>query len=380
MVVLTMKCVTRDKLDEGISNLMNETHDRDVAGQNSGRADQPAVTAPGILQDLEAIMPGGVKTNVRLDQVSRWRVGGLARVMLQPHSAEQLQQVMAYISRHQLPYVVLGSTSNLLFADEGIDALVVQVGSALSGFRVEGPRVWCQAGLWVPGFARQLAQAGVTGAEHTCGIPGTLGGLICMNGGSQRRGIGDHLIDVVSVTPEGEQRVRSRQECDFRYRHSVFRTLREIIVSARFRFHQAESGQSVRREMLGILAQRRRKFPRKLPNCGSVFVSNPAMYAEFGPPGAVIEQCGLKGAQVGGAMISPLHANFIVNHDGARALDILSLISLARHRVREKTGYDMVAEVCYVSPRGDIIPAHIKADELVATDVDNLAGGPQWLQ
>ncbi|MFC4261034.1 UDP-N-acetylmuramate dehydrogenase [Marinobacter lacisalsi] len=345
---------------------MNGTHDRDVAGQASGVMEHPATINAGIIRELEAIVPGGVKTNVPLEQVSRWRVGGPARLVLQPRSAWQLQQVMTYVSRHQLPYVVLGSTSNLLFADEGIDVLVVQIGSALSGFQVEGARVRSEAGLWVPGFARQLALAGLTGAEHTCGIPGTLGGLICMNGGSQRKGIGDHLIDVVSVTPEGERRVRSRQECDFRYRHSVFQSLREIIVSARFRFRRAESCQSVRREMLGILAQRRRKFPRKLPNCGSVFVSDPAMYAEFGPPGAVIEQCGLKGSRVGGAMISPLHANFIVNHDHARALDILTLISLARCRVRDRTGYDMVAEVCYVSPCGDITPAHIKADELVA--------------
>ncbi|MFW5823373.1 MAG: UDP-N-acetylmuramate dehydrogenase [Marinobacter sp.] len=321
----------------------------------------------GLIHDLEAMVPGGVHRNIPLDQVSRWRVGGPARLVVTPRTMEELQHVMAYVSRHRVPYVVLGSSSNLLFADEGLDVLAIHIGASLGGFHVEGSRVWSEAGIWVPGFARRLAREGLTGAEHVCGIPGTLGGLICMNGGSQRKGIGDHIIDVTSVTPEGEKRVRTREECGFRYRHSVFREIGEIIVGARFRFQPAQERASVRREMLTILGQRRRKFPRKQPNCGSVFVSNPAMYEQYGPPGAVIEQCGLKGMRLGGAMISPLHANFIVNHDGATAADVLTLIGVARNLVREKTGYDMVAEVCYVSPVGEILPAHVKAEQFRVT-------------
>ncbi len=333
---------------------------------------------PELVEDLNALVPGGVYRDVPLAQVSRWRVGGLAPLVVAPGSVTELQQLMAYVSRRRLRYVVLGSSSNLLFADEGLEVLAIHMGQRLSDFRVEGNRVWSEAGLWVPAFARRLARAGLTGAEHTCGIPGTLGGLICMNGGSQRKGIGDHIIDVVSVTPEGEKRIRSREECGFRYRTSVFQGLGEIIVGARFRFTSSGSPQAIRSEMLTILGQRRRKFPRKLPNCGSVFVSNPAMYAQYGPPGAVIEACGLKGMRVGGAMISPLHANFIVNHDQARAADILTLIGVARRTVLERTGYNMAAEVCYVSPAGQIIPAHVKAEALcVPADVERLVAEPQ---
>lgn len=347
--------------------MMNGTHGVETMTQAKSGADRATILTPVVKRDLEAMVPDGVFYDVPLDQVSRWRVGGPARIVVQPRTTEQVQQLMAYVSRYQLPYVVLGSSSNLLFADEGIDVLVIHIGATLSDCRIEGPRVWSQAGIWVPGFARRLGIARLSGAEHICGIPGTLGGLICMNGGSQRKGIGDNIIDVTSVTATGELRVRRREECGFHTRHSVFRDVREIIVSARFQFLPVEDHQ-VRRDMLTILGQRRRKFPRKQPNCGSVFVSNPAMYAEFGPPGLVIEQCGLKGLVVGGAMISPLHANFIVNHSGARAADILALIGHARRTVREQTGYEMAAEVCYVSPRGDILPAHIKADELIARD------------
>ncbi|MGM0569519.1 UDP-N-acetylmuramate dehydrogenase [Marinobacter sp.] len=330
---------------------------------------------PGLEQDLNSLVPGGVHRNISLARVSRWRVGGTAPLVVAPGSVSELQRVMTYVSRHGLPYVVLGSSTNLLFADEGLEVLAIHIGARLGGFRIEGARVWSEAGIWVPAFARRLARAGLSGAEHTCGIPGTLGGLVCMNGGSQRKGIGDHVIDVTSVTAGGERRVRTREECGFRYRQSVFQGLGEIIVGARFRFSAADSPVLVRREMLAILGQRRRKFPRKMPNCGSVFVSNPAMYAQYGPPGAVIEQCGLKGMRVGGAMISPLHANFIVNHEAARATDILSLIGLARRIVRERTGYTMAAEVCYVSPAGEIVPAHIRAEALRLPSVDDSIPG-----
>lgn len=334
-------------------------------GKPDSKRGMSAQETRALARDLERLVPGGVHRDVPLDQVSRWRVGGLARLVVAPATMEQLQQVMAYVFRYRVPYVVLGSSSNLLFDDDGLGVLAIHMGSGLDAFRVEGCRVWSEAGIWVPAFARRLAQAGLTGAEHTCGIPGTLGGLICMNGGSQRKGIGDHILAVTSILPDGEMRVRSREECGFRYRHSVFREAGEIIVGARFRFRPATATAAVRRDMLTILGQRRRKFPRKMPNCGSVFVSNPAMYAQYGPPGAVIEQCGLKGMRLGGAMISPLHANFIVNHDRAKAADILTLIGMVRNVVRDRTGYDLVAEVCHVSPVGEIVPAHLKAEEFL---------------
>lgn len=320
------------------------------------------VYSAGLVSALRAISPAGVHTNVDLAQVSRWRIGGRAKVVVAPRSIAEVEQVMAFIHRHQLPYVILGSSSNLLFSDQGLDVLGLHLGNNLAAMGIDGTAVWSQCGMWVPGFARRLGRAGLTGAEHTCGIPGTLGGLLCMNGGSQRRGIGDSVVEVVTVTEQGEQKRYTREACGFAYRQSVFQSWREVIVSARFEFERAAEPGAIRRQMLAILRERRSKFPRKLPNCGSVFVSNPAMYADYGPPGAVIEQCGLKGLQRGGAIISPQHANFIINHDHATAEDVLGLIATIRKKVRERTGYDMPAEVRYVSPQGEIVPAHIQAE------------------
>ena len=117
--------------------------------------------------------------------------------------------------------------------------------------------------------------------------------------------------------------------------------------------------------MKNILASRRKKFPRKLPNCGSVFLSNPKMYDVVGPPGFAIEQAGLKGLREGNAQISPLHANFIVNLGGAKSRDVLFLIARARNDVFKRTGFKMDCEVRYVTKDGDIMQAHEYTDKAI---------------
>ena len=186
-----------------------------------------------------------------------------------------------------------------------------------------------------------------------------------MNGGSQRKGIGDHIKTVRTLTADGREKLYSRDDCQFRYRASIFQRINEIITEATFEFKKGDP-RTIRRELLGILRSRKNKFPQKLPNCGSVFVSDPSMYDQYGPPGKVIEACGLKGTKQGGAQISPLHANFIVNNGSATAYDILHLINLIRTRVHQSTGYQMQSEAIYVGPTGKLEPAHEKAARLFA--------------
>ncbi|MES1926946.1 UDP-N-acetylenolpyruvoylglucosamine reductase [Salinisphaera sp. T31B1] len=253
--------------------------------------------------------------------------------------------------------MVIGETSNLLFADEGLHVICVQMGSDFADVNIEGRRVEAQAGAWVPGFARRTMQAGLTGAEHIAGIPGALGGLVCMNGGSQRKGIGSSIVQVLSVDRAGHCVTRTRNECEFGYRKSVFQENGEVIARATFEFDQAQDRAGVRREMLRILSTRRKKFPRKQPNCGSVFKSDPAMYEDYGPPGEIIESLGWKGVRVGGAQVSNDHANFIINTGSATSKDVLTLISRIRANVFSETGYEMVPEVLFVDSSGRITPA-----------------------
>jgi len=311
-----------------------------------------------VIQELADICPSGVHQDVPLAQFSRWRIGGLADLVVEPRSVSQLCAIRAVLAREGLASVVIGDTSNLLFADDGLRAIMLRIAARMSRLRVEGSEVTAEAGLWVPHLARCLQRAGLTGAEHVCGIPGTLGGLICMNGGSQRRGIGSAVVNVTAVTPWGGATMLDQADCGFAYRTSVFQSNGFVIAVAQLRFAQAPDRSAIRRQMLAILRERRRKFPRKQPNCGSVFKSNPAMYAAIGPPGAAIERLGFKGYRIGDAMVSPRHGNFFVNAGKARSPDMLRLIQDVGDMVFETTGHRMESEVRYVTPAGVIRSAY----------------------
>lgn len=299
--------------------------------------------------------------NVSLATLGRWRIGGAGDLVVTPRSAASLAATLAVIARTGVAHAVIGDGSNLLFDDAGFRGVVVRVGRAFGGFRAQGDGlVEAGAGIWAPSFVRQVIGAGLGGATHAIGIPGTLGGLVTMNGGSQRRGIGENVLAVDVIERDGSRRVMTQAELGYSYRASALQAAGAVVISARFRFEPGDR-HGLRREAIAILAARRAKFPRIRANCGSVFVSDPELYARVGSPGEAIERAGLRGWAIGDAQISPDHANFIVNTGRARSADVLALIALARRRVEALTGVAMRAEVRYVSPGGGIRPA----DEVV---------------
>lgn len=310
-------------------------------------------------------------TNISLASISRWKIGGPAAMLVEPRSANEVAAVMAVLSGRPEPIFVMGDASNVLFDSMGFDGVVIRIGRAMSSMRIEGTRVQAEAGIWVPQFARRVGRAGLTGAEHTVGIPGTLGGLVLMNGGSQRKGIGLNVKRIRFADEIGQIRWIDQVDCGFAYRRSVLQDLRAVVVEVELSFKRA-APKVVLREMIDILASRRFKFPKNQPNCGSTFLSDPALYATMGAPGRVIEIAGLKGLRRGGAQISPLHANFIVNNGNATSEDVLWLIGHIRARVLASTGYLLNCEVRHVAPDGRVRPAHITAEE--RWDVSELLG------
>lgn len=322
-----------------------------------------------LFAELSKITSKSVSFNVPLSSLSYWKIGGMADVVVEPNSILQLAELRKLLSRYpEVPILYIGDGSNLLFDDAGFRGVIVKIGNNLSQVTFEGNFVSCESGAWVPGLAYHSYRKGLTGLEHTCGIPGRLGGLIYMNGGSERKAISDVLEDVTLIDKEGGIEVVKAKEFDFSYRVSPFQSEDKIIAAATLKLEVA-SVSVVRSKMRSVLSTRRKKFPRKLPNCGSVFVSNPSMYDLVGPPGFAIEKVGLKGLKIGGAQVSPLHANFIVNLGGARSEDVLKLIHLIRHKVHEDTDFWMESEVRYVSSSGGICQAHLKASELWSSNV-----------
>lgn len=306
---------------------------------------------------LEALLPGAVERQVPLAGIVRWRIGGPADLVVSPSGIAEIAAAMRLVRAAGVPLFILGDGSNMLMDSRGFRGVVLRIGRRMSGLRIAGQRAICGAGLWVPRLALELARRGLAGLEHVAGIPGTIGGLVLMNGGSQRKGVGTHVRRVTVVTPEGTTRDLGPEDLAFSYRYSALQGRGMVIAEVELALAPGDPA-AIRREMLDILAARRRKFPKNLPNCGSTFLSNPAMYAVVGAPGRAIEEAGLKGLAIGGAQISPLHANFIVNRGGATSDEVLALIAHIRGTVFARTGYRMDCEARFVTAEGEERPAH----------------------
>ncbi len=319
------------------------------------------MTLPNVLHNekldaLAALDIGDRVFNAPLSGYSSWQIGGPADLLVEPTTPQQVATVVTYARQNNVPLVVIGQGTNLLFADAGLRGIILKIGSNMSNLSIVGNRIIAEAGLWVPQLARQAMLAGLSGLEHTIGIPGTLGGLVMMNGGSHRKGIGENVVRVTVVDRDGQLVQMNREDCDFSYRHSALQGTGVVVVETELECPFGDLNQ-IRREMMTDLRERRTKFPRKQPNCGSVFLSTSEMHATVGPPGKVIEEAGLKGTRIGQAEVSQQHANFILNLGGATAADVLSLIAFIRKSIQQEIGFDLKCEARYVEPNGQIIPA-----------------------
>ena len=311
----------------------------------------------GLLDKLVQQDVGQYTFDVPLSNHNSWRIGGPADLLIEPDSALQVAEVVRFANQSQIPLIVIGQGTNLLFDDAGLRGIVLKLGEKFSAITIEGNRIIAESGAWVPGLACKAMRAGLAGLEHTIGIPGTIGGLVLMNGGSQRRGIGENVHRVEVVSREGVILDLNREECEFSYRKSALQGTGAVVVKVELECERQDPRQ-IRRMMLDDLRERRRKFPRKKPNCGSVFLSTSEMHASVGPPGKIIEDAALKGYRIGEAEVSHQHANFIVNRGNASSRDILSLIAHIRQTVNNRIGFELCCEVRYVSPEGIIMPAH----------------------
>ncbi|MCP4452455.1 MAG: UDP-N-acetylmuramate dehydrogenase [Planctomycetes bacterium] len=284
-----------------------------------------------------------------------WRIGGPADVMVFPATLDQLRDMMTLARDLEMPWIVIGKGSNLLFSDAGFRGLVIKLDRAFSKVTIEGGQVTAQSGVSMPRLACMTARAGLTGLEHTIGIPGSLGGLVAINGGSLRQSIGDVVTTVTVVTPEGDIQAIPKEECAFSYRHSNLLHSGNVIAEVTLELQKGHA-QMILKHMLGVLRERQAKFPLTLPNCGSVFTSRPELYHTLGPPGKLIEDLGLKGLTCGGVSVSHRHANFFVNTGCATAAHVLGLVAQVRGAIHDRYGVLINTEVMYVHSDGGIEP------------------------
>ena len=269
-----------------------------------------------------------------------FRIGGPAELFAAPDTVEQLERLLAVCRKENIPYFILGKGSNLLVGDRGIPGLTVAMEN-LSQITVEGERITAQAGAALSAVCIAARQAGLTGLEFAYGIPGQVGGGVYMNAGAYGGELKDVLTAVDFLDEEGDRHTLPVEELEMGYRHSRFSGRGCVILSAEFQLKADPDGpQAVGERMEDILRRRKEKQPLEWPSAGSTFKRPEGAYAA-----ALIDQCGLKGLQIGGAKVSDKHAGFVINAGGASCADVLALIEKIQGIVKEKTGFSLEPEV-----------------------------------
>lgn len=278
-----------------------------------------------------------LRSDVSLSRYSTFQIGGPACFFSEPSTVDELQGLLDFARAEELPFLVIGKGSNVLFPDEGFQGLVVtliHLEPHSLVFDQAKESVTASAGVNLYRLALAARDAGLGGVEFLSHIPGTLGGALVMNAGFSRfpgrkMEIGDLVEEVTVLGPEGELRRLSREELRFAYRKTNLEGL--IVVEARLKLSRAKP-EAIQAEIRASFEYRNRVQDLRYPSAGSVFKN---AEGKQDSSGQLIEKVGLKGKRIGGAMISDRHANFMVNVGGARASDILELISLAQKKVFE---------------------------------------------
>jgi len=282
--------------------------------------------------------------DVRFDRPMRlyttFRVGGNADAMVRTGSLEVLRRTHAYARAESIPWVVVGKGSNLLVSDRGVRGVVIRLRGALAEVSGNGVEEKLSAGGGATNrrILDRCAREGLGGLEFLAGIPGTAGGAVATNAGARGRDTGKALRRVELLTGAGEVAVLPAGALRFSYRWS---SLPEgsVVTRADFRVWRDAPG-AVRERIDRNLEKRRDTQPLRFPSAGSVFRNPPG-----GEAWRLVAEAGLRGKRIGGAEISRLHANFIVNRGGATAEDILSLMNLAREAVLRRTGIELEPEI-----------------------------------
>lgn len=291
-------------------------------------------------------LKGGLYFDHSLTKMNSWRVGGIADCLFIPEDANALCYFLSHCSGDH-PIYYLGLGSNVLVRDGGIRGIVITLRSGFNWIEQHTETTVCAGAATSCGqLARYYANHSFTGLEFMAGIPGTVGGALRMNAGAFDDEIWNHVVAVEVVNRVGVRKRKMRSDFEVSYRR--VRADRQIcFISAEFKFSVAtESRKNLRARIKELLHRRNKTQPTNLPSCGSVFRNPPGDYAA-----RLIEQCQLKSYTIGGAMVSPKHANFIVNKQGATAEHIEQLIEHVQSEVAENTGVRLELEVLIVGER-----------------------------
>jgi len=290
---------------------------------------------------LKEHLEGSVRADEPMARHTTYRIGGPAALYAVADTVADLACTIRVCEERGIEWTVLGKGSNVLVADAGYEGAVITLGREFRRHELDGTRLRAGAGVVLAHLVQDAFSRGLSGLEFAVGVPGTLGGALAMNAGSRDEWIGAIVETVTLYVPGSGLSALRGPEIAWGYRNSGLRA-RGIIVEAVLHMEQGDEAR-IRQTMEASLRRRRASQPMGVPSAGSVFV-NP----EGDSAGRLIEASGLKGHQIGGAFISDVHANFIVNGGGASALDVVQLVRHVRSVVNEQHGIELRPEIKFL--------------------------------
>ena len=305
----------------------------------------PVLERTGVdFKELKNLIRGKVLLNEPVGPYTTYHLGGKAGAFVEPQGVEDLAELLRCLSHGGVPYLMLGGGSNVLFADEGFSGVVIRLGRGFQGIHIEGDRVRAKAATQLVKVLAKTREAGLGGVEFFAGIPGTLGGAVAGNAGAKKAWIGPTVEELTIVTPRGEVKRLRKADYHYGYRQSSLKMSGNVLVEAVLKLKK-EPKADIEKKVREYFKVRRGKQPKTEKNAGSVFNNPEGNFA-----GRLTESVGLKGFKVGGARVSEIHANFIINEGTATAHDVVAVMREIQKRVWGEYQIKMEPEII---PMGD---------------------------
>ena len=310
------------------------------------------------LKSLRETFGSKLQENVRLSNFTTMNVGGPADALMIAHSANQFAEIVSVIWKMGLPLYVLGSGSNLLISDEGLQAVVIinRAHNIKVNTRTRPYTIWAESGALMVNMGKKLTLRGLSGMEWAATIPGTVGGAVYGNAGAFGEDISRNLISADILHKESGREMWKCSQLEYTYRSSKLKRDNESAVILSTLFHVKSGEVDQIKAKIDDFRSRRAKIQPPGASVGSVFRNPPDDSA-----GRLIEAAGLKGRTLGGAIISPKHANFIINQNSASAQDVFDLLVLARNTVKKKFGIELLPEI-EVLGKWDNLPKFLQSE------------------
>ncbi len=281
-----------------------------------------------------------LEKNISLANFTTWRIGGPAEWIAQPQNIEEVQYLINWINKKNMSCNIIGAGSNLLINDKGIKGLSLCLRN-FKGIKIDKGSgiIEVLSGEMLPTLARKAAASGLHGLEWAIGIPGTIGGAIVMNAGAQEHCISNYVESITTLSLTGEYKILKAKDLNFGYRDSLLQNEQLIVISARLRLALGHA-EKIRQITNKNLNHRLKTQPYNAQTCGSVFRNPEPLKAA-----KLIEELGLKGFRFGGAEISKIHSNFIINANKASSYDVRELIKYIQKKVLDSYGILLETEV-----------------------------------